>query len=99
MIRKMVVNAADLEEVRVAILDDGRLEDFDIETRGAEKNKGNIYKARVVAVEPALNAAFVDYGADKQGFLTAGDVDPRLAPKGKGGNGDRNTPINELLQN
>ena len=71
MIRKMIVNAVDPEEVRIAVLSDGRLQEFDIESRSKEKNKGNIYKARVVAVEPSLNAAFVDYGADKQGFLTA----------------------------
>ncbi len=93
MTRKMIVNAVDPEEVRIAILSDGRLEDFDIETRGSEKNKGNIYKARVVDVEPSLNAAFVDYGAEKQGFLTAGDVDPRLLGKAKG----NRAGINELV--
>lgn len=81
MTKKMIVNALDPEEVRIAVLEDARLEEFDIETRGLEKNKGNIYKAKVVAVEPALNAAFIDYGADKQGFLTAGDVDRKLASK------------------
>ena len=71
----------DAEEVRIAILQGPTLEDFDIESRGSEKNKGNIYKAKVVAVEPSLNAAFVDYGVEKQGFLTATDVDPRLSYK------------------
>src|SRR4051812_22172623 len=74
MTRKMIINAVDPEEVRIAILKGRLLEDFDIETRGVEKNKGNIYKGLVMAVEPALNAAFVNYGADKQGFLTANDV-------------------------
>ena len=78
MTRKMIVNAIDTEEVRIGILNKGILEDFDIETRDVEKNKGNIYKATVMAVEPALNAAVIDYGSDKQGFLTANDVDPRL---------------------
>lgn len=94
MTRKMIVNAVDPEEIRIAILSDGRLEDFDIETRGSEKNKGNIYKARVVDVEPSLNAAFVDYGAEKQGFLTAGDVDPRLLGKATGSR----PGIDELLK-
>lgn len=80
MTRKMIINAVDQEEVRIAILNGRTLEDFDIETRGVEKNKGNIYKATVMAVEPALNAAFVNYGPDKQGFLTASDVHPSLAP-------------------
>jgi len=95
MTRKMIVNAIDTEEVRIAILDSGVLEDFDIETRDVEKNKGNIYKAVVMAVEPALNAAFIDYGADKQGFLTANDVDPRLAGKE---DTDAYYRINELLK-
>ena len=45
MVRKMVVNALDAEEIRIAVLEGGVLQDFDIETRGNEKNKGNIYKA------------------------------------------------------
>lgn len=83
MTRKMFINALDPEEVRIAILEGKRLEDFDIETRGVEKNKGNIYKGIVMAVEPGLNAAFVHYGADKQGFLTANDVHPKYAQGGK----------------
>ncbi|MEK7703756.1 MAG: Rne/Rng family ribonuclease, partial [Myxococcota bacterium] len=75
MSRKMVINAVDQEQIRIAILRDRTLEDFDIETRNAEKNKGNIYKAVVAAVEPSLNAAFINYGADKHGFLTVQDVD------------------------
>src|SRR6185436_18017740 len=95
MTRKMIVNAVDTEEVRIAVLNDARLEEFDIETRSVEKNKGNIYKAIVMAVEPALNAAFIDYGAEKQGFLTANDVDPRL---GGHDEDDRIYRINELLK-
>jgi hypothetical protein len=59
MTRKMIINAMDPDEVRIAILNNGVLEEFDIEARGIEKNKGNIYKGLVMAVEPALNAAFV----------------------------------------
>lgn len=96
MNRKMIINALDPEEVRIAIVNqNGLLEDFDIETRGVEKNKGNIYKAVVMAVEPALNAAFIDYGADKQGFLTANDVDPKLAGKS---DPDKHYSISELLK-
>ena len=79
----MIINAIDAEEVRIAILSDRLLQDFDIETRGVEKNKGNIYKGVVMAVEPALNAAFINYGADKQGFLTANDVHPKYARGGQ----------------
>ena len=106
MTRKMFINAVDPEEVRVAILDDRKLVDFDIETRGVEKNKGNIYKGIVMAVEPGLNAAFVNYGADKQGFLTANDVHPKFAQahrRGKadadaGDRGDRHHSITDLLK-
>ncbi|MEE8410404.1 MAG: ribonuclease E/G, partial [Myxococcota bacterium] len=95
MANKMIVNAVDPEEVRIAILDSkGVLEDFDIETRGVEKNKGNIYKAIVTAVEPSLNAAFVNYGAAKEGFLTAGDVDPTAVDK----DDSMSHRINDLLQ-
>ncbi|MBI5510109.1 MAG: Rne/Rng family ribonuclease [Deltaproteobacteria bacterium] len=93
--RKMIINAIDPEEVRIAILGDrGVLENLDIETRGVEKNKGNIYKAIVRAVEPALNAAFVDYGAEKEGFLTAGEVDPKIAGLPR----DKYHRVNELLK-
>lgn len=101
MTRKMFINAVDPEEVRIAILKDRQLEDFDIETRSVEKNKGNIYKGVVMAVEPALNAAFVNYGADKQGFLTAGDVHPKYAQPGRGearDTGERTLSIGELLR-
>lgn len=94
MARKIIVNGLDSEEVRIAIINHhGVLEDFEIETRATRKNKGNIYKARVVAVEPALNAAFVDYGAEKQGFLTANDVDPRLNSLER----NKHHPIDALL--
>jgi ribonuclease E len=101
MTRKMIINALDAEEVRIAILNGRTLEDFDIETRGVEKNKGNIYKGIVMAVEPALGAAFVNYGADKQGFLTANDVHPKYAGGGSGdpaAHADRTPPIDRLLK-
>ena len=96
MTRKMIINAVDPEEVRIAILTGRMLEDFDIETRGVEKNKGNIYKGVVMAVEPALNAAFVNYGADKQGFLTANDVHFKYAPNGN--EPDKSPKIEKLLK-
>jgi ribonuclease E len=94
----MVVNAVDPEEVRIALLENARLIDFDIETRGSQTNTGNIYKARIVDVEPSLNAAFVDYGADKQGFLTANDVNPRAAGHGDDVELEKNASITELLK-
>ena len=88
MIRKMLINAEDPEENRVAIVADGILEEFDIETSHKEQNKGNIYKGIVVKVEAGLQAAFVDYGGKRAGFLPLGEVhpscyvDPELAKRG-----------------
>lgn len=88
MIRKMLINAEDSEESRVAIVADGLLEEFDIETTHKEQIKGNIYKGVVVKVEAGLQAAFVDYGGKRAGFLPLGEVhptsyaDPELAKRG-----------------
>jgi ribonuclease E len=88
MIRKMLINAEDAEESRVAIVADGILEEFDIETCHKEQNKSNIYKGVVVKVEAGLQAAFVDYGGKRAGFLPLGEVhptcyaDPDLAKRG-----------------
>ncbi len=76
MIRKMLINSEDSEESRVAIVSDGFLEEFDIETSHKEQIKGNIYKGVVVKVEPGLQAAFVDYGGKRTGFLPLGEVHP-----------------------
>jgi ribonuclease E len=88
MIRKMLINAEDAEESRVAIVADGILEEFDIETSHKEQNKSNVYKGLVVKVEAGLQAAFVDYGGKRAGFLPLGEVhpscyaDPDLAKRG-----------------
>jgi len=88
MIRKMLINAEDAEESRVAIVADGILEEFDIETCHKEQNKSNIYKGVVVKVEAGLQAAFVEYGGKRAGFLPLGEVhptcyaDPDLAKRG-----------------
>jgi ribonuclease E len=88
MIRKMLINAEDAEESRVAIVADGILEEFDIETSHKEQNKSNIYKGVVVKVEAGLQAAFVEYGGKRAGFLPLGEVhptcyaDPDLAKRG-----------------
>ncbi|MGH8058418.1 MAG: Rne/Rng family ribonuclease, partial [Candidatus Entotheonellia bacterium] len=89
MIRKMLINTEDVEESRVAILADGMLEEFDIETSTKEQIKGNIYKGLVVKVEPGLQAAFVEYGGNRAGFLPLGEVhpssyaDPELSKRGR----------------
>ncbi len=79
----MLINACHPEENRVAIVVDGILSELDIEIAGQEQNKGNIYKAVVVRVETGLQAAFVDYGAEKLGFLQIGEIHPQIYPAGK----------------
>ena len=74
MAKKILINAVDPEECRIATVIDGRLEDLTIETVTREITKGNIYKGVVVRVEPALQAVFVDYGAGRQGFLQKDDI-------------------------
>ncbi len=76
----MLINASHPEENRVAIVVDGILSELDIEIAGQEQTKGNIYKASVVRVESGLQAAFVDYGAEKLGFLQIGEIHPNLYP-------------------
>ncbi|MEJ2700029.1 MAG: S1 RNA-binding domain-containing protein, partial [Desulfuromonadales bacterium] len=76
MIKKMLINATHTEENRVAIVEDGILTELDIEIAGREQTKGNIYKAEVVRVEPGLQAAFIDYGGERLGFLQMGELHP-----------------------
>ena len=80
----MLINASHPEENRVAIVVDGLLHELDIELAGQEHSKGNIYKAVVVRVETGLQAAFVDYGAEKLGFLQIGEIHPSLYPASDG---------------
>lgn len=82
----MLINATDPEEIRVATLVDGILSDFDIELVHNEKIKGNIYKAKVVRVDTSLQAAFVHFGGQKNGFLPIGEL-PRdlVSPEGRRG--------------
>ena len=72
--KRMLVNATQPEEVRVALVDGQKLYDLDIENRSYEQKKANIYKARVARVEPSLEAAFVDFGSDRHGFLPVKEI-------------------------
>ncbi|MBS0359570.1 MAG: Rne/Rng family ribonuclease [Proteobacteria bacterium] len=74
---RMLINATDVEELRVALVkDENFLYDLDIERPGQEKKKSNIYKGKVTRVEPSLEAVFVDYGAKRQGFLPFKEIAP-----------------------
>ncbi len=83
----MLIDAQDPEELRVAVVEDGRLEAFYVEAAASEQTRGNIYKAVVVNVEPSLDAAFLDYGAPRHGFLQLADLRPDALDdfSGKGG--------------
>ena len=72
--KRMLVNATQPEEVRVALVDGQKLYDLDIENRTYEQKKGNVYKARIVRVEPSLEAAFVEFGSERHGFLPLKEV-------------------------
>ena len=67
--KRMLINATQPEELRVALVDGQKLYDFDIEVPSKEQKKSNIYKGIITRVEPSLEAAFVNYGAEKHGFL------------------------------
>src|SRR6516225_2897875 len=72
--KRMLFNATQQEELRVAIVDGQKLIDIDIETAGREQRKGNIYKGIVTRIEPSLEACFVNYGEDRHGFLPFKEV-------------------------
>jgi len=72
--KRMLINATHPEEVRVALVDGQRLYDLDIEHRTREQKKANIYKGKITRVEPSLEAAFVDFGAERHGFLPLKEI-------------------------
>src|SRR5690625_5586802 len=80
--KRMLINATHTEEVRVALVDGQRLYDLDIENRTREQKKANIYKGRITRVEPSLEAAFVDYGSERHGFLPFKEIAREYFAKG-----------------
>jgi len=88
--KRMLLNATHPEELRVAIVDGQRLVDLDIESAVRTEKKGNIYKGVVTRVEPGLEAAFVDYGAERQGFLPMKEI-----YRGYFGQYDSKTPLSD----
>ncbi|MEC8640008.1 MAG: ribonuclease E, partial [Pseudomonadota bacterium] len=80
--KRMLINATQQEELRVALVDGQRLYDLDIESPGHEQKKANIYKGKITRVEPSLEAAFVDYGAERHGFLPLKEIARTYFPKG-----------------
>lgn len=80
--KRMLINATQLEELRVALVDGQKLYDLDIESPGHEQKKSNIYKGTITRVEASLEAAFVDYGADRHGFLPLKEIARTYFPQG-----------------
>ena len=76
MAKRMLIDAAHAEETRVVVVDGARLEQFDFESANKALLKGNIYLAKVMRVEPSLQAAFVDYGGNRHGFLAFNEIHP-----------------------
>lgn len=96
MARSMLINVLEAEEARVALIEDGKVEDLYIERDTGGRLVGNIYKGRVVSIEPSIQAAFVDFGIDKNGFLHVSDVMPAYGRAG-GRNGE-SRDLQSLLQ-
>ena len=84
--KRMLVNATQPEELRVALVDGQSIYDFDLEQLGQERKKSNIYKARVSRIEQSLGAAFVDFGAERHGFLPIKELAPEYLKNKKGKN-------------
>src|SRR5438445_10523730 len=76
MKKEMLINVLQPEECRIAILEDSVLEELYVERTSQESYVGNIYKGRIVNIEPSIQAAFVDFGIGRNGFLHVSDVDP-----------------------
>src|SRR5579871_2804491 len=76
MSKRMLIDASHPEETRVVVLDGQRVEEFDFEAASKRPLKGNIYLAKVTRVEPSLQAAFVEYGGNRQGFLAFSEIHP-----------------------
>src|SRR4051794_34117807 len=92
MKKEMLINVLQPEECRIAILENGVLEELYVERTGHESYVGNIYKGRIVNIEPSIQAAFVDFGVGRNGFLHVSDVEPtywRHLDTHRGDRGDR----------
>src|SRR5713101_3124269 len=76
MKKEMLINVLQPEECRIAIIEDGSLEELYVERTSQESYVGNIYKGRIVNIEPSIQAAFVDFGIGRNGFLHVSDVEP-----------------------
>ncbi|MEM6810253.1 MAG: Rne/Rng family ribonuclease [Pseudomonadota bacterium] len=94
--KRMLINATQEEELRMALVDGQRLYDLNIEAPSQARKKANIYKGRITRIEPSLEAAFIDYGAERHGFLPFKDISPEYYVREPS---DKNKPsIKEVLK-
>jgi ribonuclease E len=97
--KRMLINATQAEELRVALVDGQKLYDFDIEVPSKEQKKSNIYKGIITRVEPSLEAAFINYGAEKHGFLPFKEISPLYRQKLEGAETEGRRPaIKDLIK-
>jgi len=94
--KRMLINATQPEEIRVALVDGQKLYDLDIEARGKEQKLANVYKGKITRIEPSLEAAFVDYGMDRHGFLPIKEISSEYFNKGSKSSG--RPKISEVLK-
>src|SRR5438034_4011055 len=95
MKKEMLINVLQPEECRIAIVEDGILEELYVERTSQEKLVGNIYKGRIVNIEPSIQAAFIDFGVGRNGFLHVSDVEPQYFARKTDANGQNPTPYAE----
>ncbi|HEX5514200.1 MAG TPA: Rne/Rng family ribonuclease, partial [Gammaproteobacteria bacterium] len=95
--KRMLINATQPEELRVALVDGQSLYDLDIETPSREQKKANIYKGKITRIEPSLEAAFVQYGSERHGFLPFKEI-ARANLQGNGDDEDTKTNIRDLIK-
>ena len=88
MAREMLINVAESEECRVAVVEGGSLEELYVERASLGSHVGNVYKARVANIEAGIQAAFIDFGIGRHGFLHVSDLHPRYLSGAAGGRSD-----------
>jgi ribonuclease E len=96
IMKRMLINATQQEELRVALVDGQRLYDLDIESSGSEQKKSNIYKGKITRIEPSLEAVFIDYGVEKHGFLPLKEISKNYFPENY--NYDMRVNIKDILR-
>ncbi|GAB4261605.1 MAG: hypothetical protein Kow0065_12160 [Methylomicrobium sp.] len=96
--KRMLINATQPEELRVALVDGQKLYDFDIEVPSKEQKKSNIYKGVITRIEPSLEAAFVNYGAEKHGFLPFKEIAPNFRQRSEGDGTEGRTSIKDQIK-